>query len=124
MNPTTYERVEFELPGNFGYIHTGHDPEGRLFFYENMVYNETETLLHNMHFLKTIKNGDTEYQLLLGHRKSYIEKAQKAHFHPRLTPDRNYIIFTGGCDETETNHIYMLDVQDIDETKGLEVPWE
>ncbi|MBN2883093.1 MAG: hypothetical protein JXN10_06165, partial [Clostridia bacterium] len=124
MNPFTYDRVEFDLPKDFGYTHTGHDPEGRLFFYENQVYNEKETLLHNMLYLKQIENGIPEYRILSGHRKSYIEKAQKAHFHPRLTADRNYVIFTGGCPETKTNHIYMLDVRNLDETKGIELPWE
>ena len=123
VNPFTYERVEFELPDDFGYTHTGHDPRGRLFFYENMVYNDSETILHNMHYLEKFDGDTPVFRLLMGHRKSYIEKAQKAHFHPRLTADRNHIVFTGGCDETKTNHVYMLDVHDLEETKGLVLPW-
>ena len=123
-NPFTHERVEFELPEDFGYTHTGHDPEGKLFFYENMVYNEHGTTLHNMHYIEKFADGNPMFRLLLGHRKSFIEKAQKAHFHPRLTPDRNFVIFTGGCPETKTNHVYMLDISDLDESKNLHIPWE
>ena len=123
VNPFTYERVEWELPDDFGYTHTGHDPRGILFFYENMVYNDSETLLHNMHYLEKFDGDTPVFRLLMGHRKSYIEKAQKAHFHPRLTADRNHVVFTGGCDETKTNHVYILDVHDLDETKGLVLPW-
>lgn len=123
VNPYTYDRMEFELPNDFGYTHTGCDTEGRLFFYENMVYDESKTKLHNMYYLDGLDEGTPNYKLLMGHRKSYIEKAQKAHFHPRLTGNRNHMLFTGGCKETKSNHIYLLDVHDLDETKGLNLPW-
>lgn len=119
-DPFTHERVEFELPKDLGYVHTGHDWKGRLFFYENMLYDEKGTTLHNMHYLDSIENGEPTYKKLLGHREAYIEKAQKSHFHPRMTPDRNHIILTGGCSDTKTNQIYFLDVSDLDETLGLD----
>ena len=119
-NPFTHEHREFHLPDDLGYVHTGHDWKGRLFFYENMIYDDSGTTLHNMHYLESIENSKPKYKKLLGHRDAYIERAQKSHFHPRMTPDRNYIIFTGGCPDTKTNQIYFLDVNDLDETFGFE----
>jgi hypothetical protein len=121
-DPFTHERKEFRLPPELGYVHTGHDHAGRLFFYENMIYDRTRIILHDMYYMKSFNDGNPEFAKLLGDRKSYIDKGQKAHFHPRMTPDRNYIIFTGGCDETETNHVYFLDVRDLDESEGFEFP--
>lgn len=121
-DPFTHKRIEYHLPDSLGYVHTGHDSEGKLFFYENMKSDESGVKLHNMYYLESLYNNEPVFKKLLGHRESYIEKAQKAHFHPRLTPDRNYVIFTGGCADTKTNHIYLLDIHDLDETKGLTFP--
>lgn len=121
-DPFTHERKEFKLPTEFGYVHTGHDYLGRLFFYENMIYDEKKIKLHNMYYINQFNNGIPEFTKLLGNRKSYIENAQKAHFHPRMTPDRNYIYFTGGYPGTKTNHIYFLDIHDLNETKGFSFP--
>jgi len=121
-NPFTHERKEYHLPDSLGYVHTGHDPEGRLFFYENMNYDESGTHCHNMYYLESLYSDNPIFKLLLGHRDSFIEKAQKAHFHPRMTPDRKHIIFTGGCPETKTNHIYLLDISDLVETLGFVFP--
>lgn len=123
-DPFTHERLEYHLPDTLGYVHTGHDYEGRLFFYENMNYDDNGVNLHNMYYLDSLYNNKPVFKKLLGHRDSYIDKAQKAHFHPRLTPDRNYVIFTGGCDNTKTNHVYLLDIHDLDETLGFTFPTE
>ncbi|MDX1358033.1 MAG: oligogalacturonate lyase family protein [Clostridia bacterium] len=121
-DPFSHIRKEFHLPDTFGYVHTGHDHEGRLFFYENMNYDDSGIKLHNMYYLESFYDDRPVFRKLLGHRESYIEKAQKAHFHPRFTPDREQIVFTGGCFETKTNHIYFLDAHDLDETKGFVFP--
>ncbi|MBN2559050.1 MAG: hypothetical protein JXB33_09885 [Clostridia bacterium] len=122
LNPFTHERKEFGLPRSFGYVHTGNDPEGKLFFYENMNYDETGTINHDMHYVESFQGGGANLKPLLANRPSYIEKSQKSHFHPRMTPGRDYIIFTGGCPKTRTNHVYLLDVSDIGESKGLNFP--
>lgn len=121
-NPFTHKKLEFHLPDTFGYVHTGNDWQGRLFFYENMIYDDSGVNLHNMYYLESLFDNKPVFKKLLGHRESYIEKAQKAHFHPRMTPDRNYIIFTGGCTKTKTNHIYLLDIHDLDESVGFDFP--
>ncbi|MFO7612270.1 MAG: hypothetical protein R6W99_07290 [Clostridia bacterium] len=122
LNPFTHERKEFALPSSFGYVHTGNDPEGRLFFYENMNYDETGTINHDMHYVESFQGGRACLKPLLANRPSYIENSQKSHFHPRMTPGRNFIIFTGGCPDTRTNHVYLLDVSDIVESEGFYFP--
>ena len=37
MDPLSQRFIEFPMPEQFQYIHTGRDPEGRLFIYENSV---------------------------------------------------------------------------------------
>jgi hypothetical protein len=44
---------------------------------------------------------------------------QKAHFHPRLTPDRRWILLTAGDPRTQTNHLFLLDVSDLADTEGI-----
>ena len=44
---------------------------------------------------------------------------QKSHFHPQITPDRKWILFTGGDPTTETNHIYLLDATDLKLAEGM-----
>jgi hypothetical protein len=63
------------------------DQEGRLWFFES----ETKEV-HDLHLLQKHDpvNGDT-WVNLLGHWPTF-GKLQKAHFHPRQTPDRKWII--------------------------------
>ena len=37
----------------------------------------------------------------------------------RLTPDRQWILMTAGDPRTGTNHIYLLDVSDLEPTEGI-----
>ena len=55
---------------------------------------------------------------LTGHWKTYGPK-QKSHFHPQLTPDRKWILFVAGDETTKSNHIFLLDVSDLKDTKGI-----
>jgi hypothetical protein len=108
-DPFTRRRFEFKLPADLGYVHTGWDPEGRLWFYECVGK------IHQMIALVRLddQQGD-EWLQLCGDWPTY-GGGQKAHFHPQLTPDRKWILFTGGDPATETNHIFLLDVSDLRE---------
>jgi hypothetical protein len=115
-NPLTHERYEFQLPNHFGYTHTGRDPEGHLWFYEN---HNRQTGIHDMHILvRHVPDGDDVWEPLVGNWPTY-GGGQKAHFHPQTTPDRRWILFTAGDPTTETNHIYLLDIADITPTEGI-----
>ena len=105
-DPITRKRFEFQLPGQWGYTHTGWDPEGRLWFWE-------AARDHHLEYLQEFdQQGQSVFQPLTGRWDTYGEK-QKSHFHPQLTPDRNWILFVGGDPETKSNHIFLLNVSDL-----------
>jgi hypothetical protein len=113
-DPATHKRYEFRLPESFGYTHTGRDPEGRLWFYETAIggRHELYALVHHD------PDGSDEWRPLTGNWTTY-GGGQKSHFHPQLTPDRRWVVMTGGDASSSTNHIYLLDVSDLSDTAGL-----
>lgn len=123
-NPFNHKKVEFLLPSEFGYTHTGCDPDGKLLFYENFSHTNhmkthTDSTIHDMYMMVEYnQNGDHEWKKLIGNWPTF-GGGQKSHFHPRLTPDRQWIIFTVGDDKTKSNQIYLLNISDIHETKGI-----
>ena len=94
------------LPNHFGYTHTGWDPEGRLWFWEDTASG------HRLVHLKRLGESGGEFVDLTCPWPTY-GGGQKSHFHPQLTPDRRWILFTGGDASSETNHIFLLDVSDL-----------
>ena len=113
-NPDSHNRFEFAMPESFGYTHTGKDPEGRLWFYENSSEG-----VHDLHFLaKHTPDGQDEWVPLTGNWPTY-SSGQKSHFHPQLTPDRKWILMTGGDPDSETNHIFLIDLSDLNDTEGI-----
>lgn len=112
-NPSTHARYEFPLPESFGYTHTGRDPEGRLWFYENSGKT------HDVRFLEHHDpQGEDRWQALTGDWPTY-GSGQKSHMHPQLTPDRHWMLMTAGDPATQTNHIYLLDIADLPDTTGI-----
>jgi hypothetical protein len=116
-DPFSHHKIEFRLPDAFGYTHTGADPEGRLWFYENQ---DLGTGIHDLWSLARHDplKGD-EWLKLSGDWRTY-GWGQKAHFHPRLLPDRRWILLTAGDPETETNHLFLLDAADLKDTEGVD----
>lgn len=116
-DPATHRRYEFPLPVEFGYTHTGRDPDGRLWFYENSTSDR-----HDLHALVEHRpDGEDVWLALSGNWKTF-GGGQKSHFHPQLTPDRKWILMTGGDPQTETNHVFLLDVSDLGDTRGVPIP--
>lgn len=114
-DPLTRRRFEFLLPTHFGYSHTGWDPEGRLWFFEESGKQ------HDLWFLVRVAaeaGKDNTWLKLTGHWPTY-GKGQKSHFHPQLTPDRRWILMTGGDPATQTNHLFLLDASDLKDTEGI-----
>ena len=114
-DPFSHERVEFPLPDSFGYTHTGFDPAGELFFYEN----ETDSRHEIQYLARYRSDDDLEWETVVGDWPTY-GAGQKAHFHPRLTPDRNWMVVTAGDEKTESNHIFLVDVSDLERTTGIQ----
>jgi len=112
-DPDTHVRSEYEL-GLPGYVHTGCDPEGRLWFYES---HDSRTDVHAIYFFPAlVSDRPNEPVLLLSDMKTYW-LGQRSHFHPRVTPDRKSILFTGGDPANQTNHLFLLDIADLQDTK-------
>jgi hypothetical protein len=119
IDPLSRRTWEFPMPAAFHYIHTGCDPTGRLLLYENSTdWDRFET--HDMYALVRIDTqaGNHEWLRLTGSWPAFVG-GQKAHFHPRVTPDRNWVLFTGGDPAHETCHLFLLDISDVNETVGL-----
>lgn len=113
-NPLTHQRYEFRMPANFGYTHTGRDPEGRLWIYENSTADS-----HDLWFLAAHHpKGEDEWLALSGNWPTY-GGGQKSHFHPQICPDRNWLLMTGGDPETGTNHLFLVDISDLTDTVGI-----
>jgi hypothetical protein len=117
-HPFTRSRFEFRLPSHFQYNHTGWDPEGRLWFYENSTAHDRFDT-HDLWALVRLdrKRGD-QWLRLTGNWATY-GGGQKAHFHPVLMPGRKWILFTGGDSQTQTSHLFLLDVSDLHDSKGI-----
>jgi hypothetical protein len=119
LDPLQRRWFEFLMPEFFQYLHTGRDPAGRLFFYENST-DWDRFDVHDMYALVQLdrRQGDHQWLRLTGNWPTYVG-GQKAHFHPQLTPDRRWILFTGGDPDSETCHLFLLDVADLSDSGGI-----
>lgn len=117
-DPFTRGRFEFPFPKHFHYIHTGRDPEGRLWFYENATAWDRFEVHDLWALVRVDREMGNEWLRLTGNWPTY-GGGQKAHFHPQLTPDRQWILFTGGDLRSRTNHIFLLDVSDLTDSAGI-----
>jgi rhamnogalacturonyl hydrolase YesR/Tol biopolymer transport system component len=112
--PFTRRRLEWQLPREFGYTHTGWDPSGRLWFWET-----TGKLGHSLWYLERL---DTErggqFRPLTGDWQTY-SKRQRKHFHAQVTPDHRWILLTAGDPETKTDQIFLIDIADVPDTQGV-----
>jgi hypothetical protein len=113
-NPRNHERYEFELPPEFGYTHTGWDPKGKMWFYENSSKTE-----HSLKFLcEHHADKKDEWIELTGDWPTF-GTGQKSHFHPQLTPDRKHILITAGDPDTKSNQLFLIDISELEDTKGI-----
>lgn len=119
FDPVGTRWFEFLMPEQLKYVHTGCDPAGSIFFYENSTgwdrFDE-----HDMYALVRLDREQRKHTWLrlTGTWPTYIG-GQKAHFHPRITPDRKWILFTGGDAATETCHLFLLDISDLTDSEGI-----
>ena len=115
-DPATRHRRELRLPPDWGYSHTGADPEGRSWFFETQ---RQQGATHELLFLKESDGVRSDWQVLSGHWPTF-GSGQKSHFHPRLTPDRRWITLVAGDPATQTNQIFLMDASDMPDTV---LPW-
>ena len=114
-DPLAGSWFEFSMPEFFQYLHTGWDPQGKVFFYENST-DWDRFDVHDMYALVRFDREENhQWRRLTGNWPTYLG-GQKAHFHPQLTPDRRWILFTGGDPQSETCHVFLLDASDLAES--------
>jgi hypothetical protein len=63
-------------------------------------------------------DGRHQWHDLFGRWRTYGD-GQKAHLHPRLVLDRQWMQVVAGDHESKTNHIFLVDVSDFEETAGF-----
>jgi hypothetical protein len=112
-DPHTGRRLEWA--GCPGTNHTGQDPLGRLFFYQ--VGPDAIGVMRRFD-----PDGQHDWEDLFGSWKTFGQ-GQKTHFHPRLVLGRRWMQLVAGDKRTQTNHIFLVDVADLDRTEGLPA-WE
>jgi Tol biopolymer transport system component len=122
-DPETHKKVEVDLPTDFRYTHTGLDPDGKLWIFENEVAKYSDrTSAHELWFLEErSEHGSNRWKKLMGPWKNY-RGGQSSHCHPQITADRNWLLFVGGETESQTNQIYLMDISDLTETLGISEP--
>ncbi len=108
-DPDTGRRFEFPVPD--GVNHTGVDPLGRLFFFQ--VGSDRIQVMRRYD-----ASGNHDWLDLFGAWPTYGD-GQKQHLHPRLTPGRRWMQIVAGDISTGTNHIFLIDVSDLDRTDGM-----
>jgi hypothetical protein len=120
--PLTHQRCEFPLPAYFAYTHTGNDPLGRLWFFETLGPDPLKPTLHEMYYLAEHREGHQDtWVKLSGHWPNY-GGGQNADFHPQITLDRRWLLFAAGDPRSQSNQLFLLDVADLQPTRGISVP--
>jgi hypothetical protein len=112
-DPLSRHSVEVALPAHFGYVHTGRDPDGLLWLYENATESVHDLWLLERH----APPGPDRWRALTGDWPTFGDPdAQKAHFHPQVVLDRRWLLLTAGDPASRTNHLYLLDISDLEPT--------
>jgi hypothetical protein len=111
-NPDTRERREYKLDSPCNRQHIGRDPEGRLLFFETGVPGGFGIV----YFPELAKGRINPGIRLTGTSFGTFGVNQRSHYHPMITPDRKYILFTGGDSRNQTNHLFLIDIKDLKDT--------
>lgn len=112
-DPFTRRRLEWYLPQAFGYTHTGLDPDGRLWFWE-----EDGKSGHNLWFMEKLDPSRGPMLKKLAGDWPLHGAGQRAHMHPRVTADHRWIQMTGG-DQRHRPQVFLLDASDLTDTQGV-----
>lgn len=109
VDPVGFRKYEWTVPGSVS--HVGCDPAGRLFF-----YHRGDGSIHALR--RHIPDGDDDWTPIMDAWNVY-GAGQKTHYHPRLVLDGQFMQLVAGDAASKTNHIYLIDVSDLEPTAGL-----
>lgn len=116
IDPASRRAFELPLPEDVGYVHTGRDPSGRRWLFE-----DDGPLGHVVRFLESHDDvaGDT-WRLLTSDWPAFGDTdGQKAHHHPQVVLDGRWLLITAGDPATRTNQLFLLDIADLPATAGI-----
>ena len=118
-DPYTFECQEY-LVADYPVTHVGRDPEARLWFFDTKQPHP-ETGAHTgprcICYMPELRfNQPNRPEVLLSEAITWGE-GQHSHLHPVLMPDRKNILFVMGDAQTRTNHMALLDVSDLADTR-------
>ncbi len=118
-NPDTFVSQDFYT--NYPVSHLGCDPEGRLWFAH--IYENKEPYCNYLAWLPQAKAGKiNDFAMLTGGFLMYGNN-QRSHPHPVLMPDRKNILFTAPDKQSKSNHIFLLDVSDLQDKETKVEAW-
>ena len=98
----TWDEVQME---GLGYVHTGFDPAGKFLFFEN-DNGQTHQLLSAHH-----PHDPDRYELRVLKTLTPIQRGQRFHAHPFLSPKRDQLFYTEVLDGF--SQVCSLDVTDL-----------
>jgi hypothetical protein len=116
LDPFGRTVFELPLPADMGYVHTARDPEGLLWLFESDAPGR-----HDIRFLEAHDpvHGDVWLSLTDDWQPFGDPDGQKAHHHPQVVLDRRWLLITAGAPDTRTNQVFLLDIADLEPTRGV-----
>jgi hypothetical protein len=118
-DPYTFECQEYSV-ADYPVTHIGRDPEARLWFFDSKRKNPQtgeDTGPRCICFLPELKFDAPNKPILLMSGTTTFGEGQHSHVHPTLMPDRKNILCVVGDARSETNHLCLLDVSDLEDTR-------
>jgi len=121
VDPDTHACVEYQL-ADYPSTHIGRDPLGKQWFYDSRRFR-AESGMHDgprclLHLPELDRNKVNRPELIYGGSEMF-GVCQASHMHPVIMPDRKHILMTIGDSNTRTNHLAILDISDLPETRRI-----
>ena len=105
-DPDSHRGVEYRTSRRV--YHVGYDREGKLWF---------DTADNTIRYFPTLTTGELNDPLPLTSVLKTYSVGQRSHLHPAVTNRREFILYTGGDPRNETNHLFLLDLADLQDAE-------
>lgn len=105
---------------DFPVTHIGRDPQARLWFFDSKIF-DPQTGDHTgprcICFMPELKLDTPNKPILLTSGPRTFGVGQPEHAHPQLMPDRKNILCVAGDERSQSNHLHLIDVADLEDTR-------